>query len=207
MTNPETRKRLATFMDQRRLDLRLTWREVAETGGISYEALRAARNGEGGMRPLTQAAIENGLQWERGSVARILAGGDPVPLRPAAPPGPPRDDQMPPLLTVPDQSALEPFVRSVWHDLWQAIGQEPGPGQETPDMPASVLEAIDASLPAAAIFTAPHERDSWGIREYTPQQRVQLIAVLRSFTAGTLGETGRRNAVLLHGNSAAGCNL
>ena len=80
MITPEARERLAELMEQRMADLRLTWREVAETGDISYEALRAARNGSGDIRRNTQAGIEAGLRWERGSVARILAGGDPVPL-------------------------------------------------------------------------------------------------------------------------------
>ena len=47
MITPEARERLAELMEQRMADLRLTWREVAETGDISYEALRAARNGSG----------------------------------------------------------------------------------------------------------------------------------------------------------------
>lgn len=80
MINPEARKRLAGHMDQRRVGLRLTWREVAEAAGISYEALRTTRSGPGGIAPLTEAGIEDALQWERGSIRRILDGGDPVPL-------------------------------------------------------------------------------------------------------------------------------
>ena len=104
MISPEARERLASLMDDRRLELGLRWRDVAEAGGISYEALRDVRNGTGGIRRLTEHAIETGLQWERGSVARILAGGelDPQPQRrPApltlAPPAPDDlDDPLPP---------------------------------------------------------------------------------------------------------------
>ena len=78
-TQPSARARLAALMDERRLELRLTWQDVADRGGISLRALANARTGDAEIRPLTQAGIEGGLQWERGSVARILAGGDPVP--------------------------------------------------------------------------------------------------------------------------------
>ena len=80
MISPEARVRLASLMDDRRLELGLRWRDVAEAGGVSYEALRDVRNGTGGIRRLTEHAIETGLQWEAGSVGLILAGGDPVPL-------------------------------------------------------------------------------------------------------------------------------
>jgi hypothetical protein len=81
MITPEVRARLAEFMDERRLELRLTWREVAEAGEVSYEAVRAARNGTQDIRPLTQAGIEKGLHWERGSISLILAGGYPQPVQ------------------------------------------------------------------------------------------------------------------------------
>ena len=66
-------------MDDRRLELGLRWRDVAEAGGVSYEALRDVRNGTGGIRRLTEHAIEVGLQWTAGSVQGILAGRDPLP--------------------------------------------------------------------------------------------------------------------------------
>lgn len=84
MTDQTARKRLADLMEQRLIDLRLTWREVAAAGEISYEALRAARNGTSGIRPRTQASIEDGLRWRRGSIVRILNGGDPEEAPPLA---------------------------------------------------------------------------------------------------------------------------
>lgn len=74
----EARRRLAALIDQRRLDLRLTWQDVAERGGVSLRALANARTGDSEIRQLTQAGIEAGLQWEPGSVARVLEGGDAV---------------------------------------------------------------------------------------------------------------------------------
>ena len=78
MISPEARERLASRMDDRRLELGLRWRDVAEAGGISYEALRDVRNGTRGIRRLTEHAIEVGLQWAAGSVQGILAGRDPM---------------------------------------------------------------------------------------------------------------------------------
>jgi len=86
---PEARRRLAALMNERRLDLNLTWREVAERGRVSMRALGYARTGDDEIRPLTQAGIETGLGWERGSVSLILDGGDPVPLGGAVVPLPP----------------------------------------------------------------------------------------------------------------------
>lgn len=77
MISPEARERLARLMDERRLELGLRWRDVAEAGGVSYEVLRDVRNGSGGIRRLTEHGIEAGLQWEAGSVRRILEGGEP----------------------------------------------------------------------------------------------------------------------------------
>jgi hypothetical protein len=78
MISPEARERLASRMDDRRLELGLRWRDVAEAGGISYEALRDVRNGTRGIRRLTEHAIEVGLQWAAGSVQGILADRDPA---------------------------------------------------------------------------------------------------------------------------------
>jgi hypothetical protein len=72
------RARLAALMNERRVDLGLRWADVAALGGISAETLRAVRRDPGPLRDLTKAGIENGLQWQRGSVDRILAGGEPA---------------------------------------------------------------------------------------------------------------------------------
>lgn len=81
MIPPEARARLAEQMEQRRLELRLTWREVSEAGGISYEVIRNLRNGRGaGIAALTKRGIDRGLQWLEGcGVDNILAGRPPLP--------------------------------------------------------------------------------------------------------------------------------
>ena len=75
------RQRLNDAMDARRVALGRTWRDVANRGGISYETLRAARNGNGDIPALTQAALERGLGWPAGAVRAVLDGRDgrPVP--------------------------------------------------------------------------------------------------------------------------------
>ncbi|MFC4063054.1 hypothetical protein ACFOWE_32650 [Planomonospora corallina] len=99
MNKRETpRERLARLMTERRDELGLYWNDVAERAGLTKEGLRTVRGGLGTMRPPTKRGIETALQWVRGSVDRILEGGEPVPLEagtaaapvlPPAPPAPP----------------------------------------------------------------------------------------------------------------------
>ena len=77
---PEARERLSRIMEDRRLDLGLSWREVASRAEVSYEALRALRTGTGGIRPLTARQIDSALEWVPGSVQAIMDGGDPEDL-------------------------------------------------------------------------------------------------------------------------------
>lgn len=74
------RDRLAQHMEDRRVDLALRWADVAVRADVSTETLRQARQGPGAIRPLTKRGIERALGWEQGSVDRILAGGNPVPI-------------------------------------------------------------------------------------------------------------------------------
>lgn len=74
-------------MEERRIALGLSWREVAQRADVAYETVRAARAGDGGISPLTAGKLERALQWQAGSVERILAGGDPSSVLYAAPDG------------------------------------------------------------------------------------------------------------------------
>src|SRR5579859_6950920 len=76
---PPGRERLAALMEERRMELGLTWEQVADAAGIRYETLRAVRNRDGSIRPLTRRAIATALRWSPGSVDLILAGADPEP--------------------------------------------------------------------------------------------------------------------------------
>jgi hypothetical protein len=69
--------RLARFMNERRLDLGLRWDDVARRAEVSAEGLRALRRDGSVPRELTQRGVEKALGWRRGSVLRVIGGGDP----------------------------------------------------------------------------------------------------------------------------------
>jgi len=82
------RRDLARRMEERRVELRLYWEDVARAGGVSLRALHSARNGDREIRPLTQRGIEDGLQWPAGYIYAVLRG--------KTPPGPDVGDARPP---------------------------------------------------------------------------------------------------------------
>lgn len=90
--SPGDRERLSELMEDRRLDLGLTLRQVAQNAGVSYESLRAMRSSTyGDPRPLTMRGLDRALHWKGGSVKRVLYdGGEPdaLPLPLAPPPDP-----------------------------------------------------------------------------------------------------------------------
>ena len=111
-------RRLGALLVQRRIELAPRYRQrtaFAEDVGIKWRLLydieRAKRDS---FTPETLAAIEVAYRWQPGSVARVLAGGDPVPLAPPAPPGgarsPDPDGFIRPSYTDPD---AETFARSL----------------------------------------------------------------------------------------------
>lgn len=89
MTSPN--ERLDAAMDARRLDLGLTWQEVAQAASISPATLRAMRAGTNMPSALTRRRLEDALRWERGSIQAILDGGDPTPVDAPANPAPGAD--------------------------------------------------------------------------------------------------------------------
>lgn len=68
-------------MEDRRVALRMQWREVAESAGLSIAGLGAIRRGERRPTAVTRARLEDALQWAPGSVDAVLAGGEPIPLQ------------------------------------------------------------------------------------------------------------------------------
>lgn len=77
-------------MQRRRVELRMSWRDVSTTAGMSYEGLRAIRKGDRHPNAVTKGRIEDALQWMPGSVDAVLAGGQPTQ---AQPPGPTVEDR------------------------------------------------------------------------------------------------------------------
>lgn len=80
---PEPHELLDEAMKRRRLELRMNWRQVVETAGISYEALRAIRRGDYRPTELTARRLDDALQWLPGSVTTVLAGGEPTAIEDA----------------------------------------------------------------------------------------------------------------------------
>jgi hypothetical protein len=79
----EPHERLDQFMNERRLELRMRWDAVASSAGIADVTVRAIRRGDNQPSELTQRRIEDALRWEYGSIATILAGGEPTPVEPS----------------------------------------------------------------------------------------------------------------------------
>ena len=176
--DPERRQHLAAVMEDRRLELRLTWQEVAERGDISLRALSSARAGDGDIRPLTRRGIDRGLQWLEGcGVDNILAGHSPLPAA-----------------LGPAQAAVEDFAREMGVDLnGQAIvairqeinraelahGANPTGAQVFGTGPVGVVESV-----------------IWDDRIASKESKILAIAALRADRARY--EAGR------HGNGRSG---
>ncbi|NUP19028.1 MAG: helix-turn-helix transcriptional regulator [Streptomyces sp.] len=117
-------------MDRRRQALGLTWRQLAEQAGISYETLRAIRKGEQAGSDLTRRGLERALLWETGGFETAEAGREPVVAADApsdetaeAPTATPTDPQVQAILTILD--GLPPAVQQ---EVFQRLGERLPPG-------------------------------------------------------------------------------
>lgn len=63
-------------MDKRRVELRMSWRDLAQAAGLSEAALRTIRRGRHDPKDLTAAHIEDALRWPPGTLRSILEGDD-----------------------------------------------------------------------------------------------------------------------------------
>ncbi|MFD2421602.1 hypothetical protein [Amycolatopsis pigmentata] len=72
MTHEDVRAQLTEAMERRRVELGLTWRQIAAKSGLSIEALRSVRKERREITPPTRRALEIGLEWPRGHVTAIL---------------------------------------------------------------------------------------------------------------------------------------
>lgn len=75
---PEPLMRLAQHVERRITELALEYAEVCRLAGISDQTLIGIRKGLK-SRGTTYRKLEGALQWEQGSIAAILAGGEPTP--------------------------------------------------------------------------------------------------------------------------------
>jgi hypothetical protein len=79
------RERLAATMQARRVNLDLQWKDVAKRMGMSEANLHRIRTGQISLTPDATAAIERALEWEGGSVQKILSGAEPTHMSASSP--------------------------------------------------------------------------------------------------------------------------
>ena len=82
----EPHERLDAALDARRIDLDLSWKDLAATARTSEPTLRAFRSGARRPTGLTQRRLEDALGWESGSIDAVLDGGQPTPAETEARP-------------------------------------------------------------------------------------------------------------------------
>lgn len=70
--DPAARAALERRMEERRADLGLRWKDVADAMGITVEGIRGIRKGPSGIPAFTRRALERALRWPTGEVDRIL---------------------------------------------------------------------------------------------------------------------------------------
>lgn len=75
----DPRRRLAQLMEDRQVELDLTWEEIARRAGMTATNLRRIRHNESALPRRTARKIERALEWQPGSVEGVLAGKEPVP--------------------------------------------------------------------------------------------------------------------------------
>lgn len=91
IAEPAARRRVAAAIKDRREAKRLRQEDVSAAGGPSKAVMFQLENAaEKGYSDATIGKLEDALQWRRGSVAAIVAGGDPTPLDEPAPQPPTR---------------------------------------------------------------------------------------------------------------------
>jgi hypothetical protein len=95
--NGDAASRLDRHMNSRRLELDLSWEEVARSAEITAAHLLRIRKGTYAPRDLTKVRLERVLRWNAGSIDATLAGGKPEPLPLAERPEQPQRDRSGPM--------------------------------------------------------------------------------------------------------------
>lgn len=106
--SPEDLRRLGRHVRDRRLALGMSQAAVAAKGGPSTGVLSKIETGVKTYGDRVIIPLERVLRWERGSVAAILAGGEPA-LRPGSP-GTSTEN----LGDFPEFVGDDPFYRHIW---------------------------------------------------------------------------------------------
>jgi hypothetical protein len=153
------RKRLAHLMDERRIDLRMQWSDVADAIGISVAHLRRIRSGHASLTFKVTRGIDQALRWRNGSTMQIMEGGEPDPLPEAHAASAPSGNARAPLRVVPEWVASE---EEKYLDLLKA------------DAAARHLLVDERGLDPAK-----REDELWVDERWSPSQRYAIILTLR----------------------------
>lgn len=68
---------LADWMNDRRLELSMSWDEVEKKAGVTKNTMLSIRRGDGDSYPKTIRNVEAALGWALGSISAIKAGREP----------------------------------------------------------------------------------------------------------------------------------
>lgn len=69
---------VAEAVDERRRQLGMTWRQVADAGGPSEQTMQKLRHQGVPIGEVTQTRLCRALGWEPDGIARLLVGAEPV---------------------------------------------------------------------------------------------------------------------------------
>lgn len=138
--------RLGRAVRAARQALRLSQHQVASAGGISVATLGRIERAESRVvEDGTLLGVDDGLQWQRGSAGRIIAGGDPVSA----------DAPQVRVQEVPDDNGTVrrlivdlpedemDHLRRRWERVWRGV-------EDDPTRAAAVIGAAEAVLEALA---------------------------------------------------------
>ena len=181
-------ERLAEFVRERRVELGLTQEDARAAGGPSTATMRLLEGAlQHSYQPATLRDLENVLQWGRGSVRMILAGGDPVPLADFA--GAPRAVPAIARREVPFHAGAgssdedwQPYVTEIRREAREVLVNLYGGDVPGPDDPRA--ETATASLPGRLVFPGDDEEsrleaETWDQPSLTLGEKTRVIAVGR----------------------------
>lgn len=152
-------------MEDRCLELRLRWQDVANAGNVSLRALQSARLGTAEIRPLTQRGIEDGLRWPPGYIQAVLDGKEPA-LRPPEPASTGPEPHGP---AQPVPPAVATAIGALVASLVPAIEVE-----------VRRAQMRNPAVTGAGIFTSEYEAAVWDLAGMPESRRVGIIAFLRA---------------------------
>lgn len=151
-TDEASRERLAAAMDQRRIELRLQWEEVASRAGISTAHLRKFRRGGAELGALARAQLEEALQWAPSSLLLVEAGQDPI---------------------------LLPSATSARPAEAEAEESAPRPSPHPPRERRPTVEELRAEIDAHLARMSPEERAKWEQHMEDADRQLELVMMRR----------------------------